>query len=418
MRLNNIPKDKCLDNTCKLLLEGYNFIPNRCRKFKSDLFRTRLMGQRVICMSGKNAAGLFYDKVLFTRKGAIPERIQKTLFGVKAIQTLDGPEHQHRKKLFAGFMTPEAINKLVSIFRKEWQRSARRWLDMNRICLFDEAALMLCRAAFRWTGVPLRRYEARHRAGDLSAMVDAFDAVGPRHWKGRCARRRTEKWMRSIIHRVRTGRLDVPCESILYQIAFHTELDGRLMNVNIAAVEMINILRPITAIATYITFGAHAMRIHPDCRESIQKKDGNYTRMFVQEVRRYYPFGPFLGARVRSDFIYKNYRFKKGTLVLLDIYGTNHDPRIWKKPWHFIPERFSYHESTPYNFIPQGGGDMRRGTRCPGEEITIELMKVSMDYLANHLEYTVPAQELGYSLRRMPTLPKSRFIMESIKRKD
>lgn len=419
MRLTNyIPKDKCFDNTLRLLLEGYNFIPNRCHKLKSDLFITRLMGRKVICMSGKNAATLFYDRMLFTRKGAIPRRIRKTLFGEKGIQTLCGPQHLHRKKMFAGFMTPASINRLAEIFRSEWQRSARRWLDADRICLFDEAALMLCRAACRWTHVPLKRCEAWQRSRDFSAMVDAFGAVGPRHWKGRCARKRTERWITGIIHKVRRGRLDIPQNSILHQIAFHTGLDGRLLDAKTAAVEIINILRPITAIATYITFGAHAMKIHPECREKIQKKDGTYTEMFVQEVRRYYPFGPFLGARVRNYFIYKNYLFKRGTLVFLDIYGTNHDPRIWKKPWHFIPERFRKRDISPYDFIPQGGGDMLKGTRCPGEQIAIELMRISMDYLANRLEYTVPVQKLKISLRRIPTLPKSRFIMEGIKRKD
>lgn len=34
-------------------------------------------------MSGKNAAELFYDNSLFTRKGVMPRRIQETLFGKK-----------------------------------------------------------------------------------------------------------------------------------------------------------------------------------------------------------------------------------------------------------------------------------------------------------------------------------------------
>jgi fatty-acid peroxygenase len=44
-------------------------------------------------------------------------------------------------------------------------------------------------------------------------------------------------------------------------------------------------------------------------------------------------------------------------------------------------------------------------------------MKVSMDYLANELEYEVTLQDISYSLRRMPTLPKSRFIMSRVRKK-
>ncbi|WP_409288415.1 cytochrome P450 [Peribacillus sp. SCS-37] len=62
--------------------------------------------------------------------------------------------------------------------------------------------------------------------------------------------------------------------------------------------------------------------------------------MFVQEVRRYYPFGPFPGAGIKEEFAWKSCEFKKGGLVLLDVYGTNHDPCLWKEPDWFIPERF------------------------------------------------------------------------------
>ncbi|WP_026065160.1 hypothetical protein [Amphibacillus jilinensis] len=34
--------------------------------------------------------------------------------------------------------------------------------------------------------------------------------------------------------------------------------------------------------------------------------------------------------RIKPDFVWKGYEFKEGTLTLLDFYGTNHDPNIWK----------------------------------------------------------------------------------------
>lgn len=412
----SIPHDKCLDNTLKLLLEGYLFIPNRHRKYRSDLFKTRLMGQKVICMSGKRAAKLFYDKYRFTRKNVLPKRIQETLFGKKAIQTLVGAAHTNRKSLFMSFMTPSRIDLITNLTRKQWQVNSRKWENRKQITLFDEAAKLLCQAACQWTGVPLRNSEARLRAEDMSAMIDAFGAVGPRHWKGRCARNRTEHWIKGIIEDVRVKRLIVSTDTPLYIIAWHKNEKGRLLEAQVAAVELINLLRPITAIATYITFGALAIHTYPKCKSKLQSKDNNYLPMFSQEIRRYYPFGPFLGAKVRNNFIWRNYHFRKGTLVLLDLYGTNHDPRIWEKPYEFRPERFRYWDGNPFDFIPQGGGDYDKGTRCPGEWITVELLKISMDFLANHLEYRVPLQDLFYSLRRMPTLPKSRFVMSKIKR--
>ena len=64
--------------------------------------------------------------------------------------------------------------------------------------------------------------------------------------------------------------------------------------------------------------------------------------------------------------------FKEKMLVLLDVYGINHDPKIWNNPNKFWPERFKNRDDNLFDFIPQGGGDPGKGHRCPGEGITIE----------------------------------------------
>ncbi|MFB5661127.1 cytochrome P450 [Alteribacillus sp. HJP-4] len=138
--------------------------------------------------------------------------------------------------------------------------------------------------------------------------------------------------------------------------------------------------------------------------------------MFVQEVRRFFPFVPFLGARCRHDFKWQEYPFEKGHLVLIDIYGTNHDPRIWEEPNFFRPGRFKDWNGGMFDLIPQGGGDYYKGHRCPGEQATIEILKASLRYLGNKMEYEVPKQDYSYSLRKMPSIPKSGFKMKNVKR--
>lgn len=156
------------------------------------------------------------------------------------------------------------------------------------------------------------------------------------------------------------------------------------------------------------------MHDFPETRKKLQSGDATYSRMFVQEVRRYYPFGPFLGAKVRQKFAWGGHQFNKGTLVLLDVYGTNHHPDLWKNPDEFSPERFMEWSGSPFDFIPQGGGDYNMGHRCAGEWVTVEIMQVSLEYLANHMNYKVPEQNLKYSMVRMPTLPKSRFTISDV----
>ncbi len=410
----SIPKDECFDSTIHLMTEGYLFIPNRIRKYNSQIFQTRLVGQKVICMSGSKAAEIFYDQNKFTREGAIPKRIQETLFGKKAIQTLDGAAHMHRKLLFMSIMTSENIDKIKIIARKQWQMSTRHWDRRKQVILFDEASKILFQIACKWAGVPLKKSTIKQKSEDMSAMIDAFGAVGPRHLIGKAARNRSERWAETIIKDVRSGKIIAPADSSLFLVAWHKDLSKKLLTPRMAAIELINILRPITAVATYITFGALALHTYPEYKKRLQTEGEEYATMFAQEVRRYYPFGPFLGARVRNDFVWKGHTFQQGTLVFLDMYGTNHDEATWENPNAFIPERFKAREDDSFDFIPQGGGDDRTGTRCPGELITIELMKVSLDFLINLLDYQVPMQDLTVSMRRMPTLPKSKFIINDI----
>ena len=83
-------------------------------------------------------------------------------------------------------------------------------------------------------------------------------------------------------------------------------------------------------------------------------------------MRRDFPFGLLLGARVHHDFEWKGYHFPKGTLTLLDIYGTHHDLRLWNEPATFWPEWVCL--SRPrLDMLPQGGGNQDTGCHCVGE---------------------------------------------------
>ncbi|WAH39214.1 cytochrome P450 [Alicyclobacillus dauci] len=412
-----VPRDKSLDNSLALLQEGYLFIKNRTEGYRSDVFEARLLGQKVICMSGEEAAKVFYDPQRFQRYGAAPKRVQKTLFGVNAIQSMDGEAHIHRKLLFMSLMTPPHQKRLAELTMDAWLSSITRWEKSKQIVLFDEAKNLLCQVACQWAGVPLQKSEIKQRADDFSDMVDAFGAVGPRHWKGRRARTRAEEWIKQVIGDVRTGELKVPEGSALQAMAFYTEFGGRQLDTQMAAVELINVLRPIVAISTFITFTALALHEHPDCKEKLQTGDDKYAEMFVQEVRRFYPFGPFVGARVRKDFVWNECEFEQGMLVILDMYGTNHDSRLWQNPNEFRPERFKEWKGSLFDFIPQGGGDPATGHRCPGEGITVEVMKATLKFLVEKIQFDVPPQDLTYSLTRMPTFPESGFVMTNVRRK-
>lgn len=120
-----MPRDPVLDATAALLLDPYGFIAKRCRRLGADVFETRILLQPTICLSGRDAAELFYDESRFVRGGAPPRRLVRTLFGRGAVQSLDGEAHRHRKRMLLSLVTPERIAALVRIADELWPAYVR-----------------------------------------------------------------------------------------------------------------------------------------------------------------------------------------------------------------------------------------------------------------------------------------------------
>lgn len=65
---------------------------------------------------------------------------------------------------------------------------------------------------------------------------------------------------------------------------------------DVAAVELLNIIRPIVAISIYVAFTALALIQFPAAAETLSSQNPLSYQHFVQEVRHFYPFFSFQGA--------------------------------------------------------------------------------------------------------------------------
>lgn len=113
---SSMPRDPAFDSTLALLKNPYQFISARSQRIGCSVFRTRILLQPTICMTGAKAAELFYDSCRFTRIGAAPEPLQATLSGKGGVQGLDGSSHRHRKAMFLSLLTPEQVGMTPNYF--------------------------------------------------------------------------------------------------------------------------------------------------------------------------------------------------------------------------------------------------------------------------------------------------------------
>lgn len=401
---------KLPEGSLALLREGYTFISSRCDRFGVDAFRTRLMLRPVICLRGAEAAEFFYGGGRFGREGAMPRSAQHLLQDAGSVQSLEGAAHRHRKQLFLDLMNKESVDRLGQAFDTEWHAAVERWRGKGAVVLHEELPRILTAVACEWAGVPAGQAAVGHRARELSLMIEKAGALGPGNWYARWRRRGTEKWAADCLDSIRRSGPDATRDTPAAAIAFHTDEHGNALPVDTAAVELLNLLRPIVAVGRFMVFAAVALQQYPKWKDILNTGQDADLDCFAQEVRRYYPFFPFVGGTARQPLQWKGQTFKKGQWVLLDLYGTNHDARIWKDPESFDPVRFRSWLPNPHTLVAQGAGDPAAGHRCPGEDITVNLIRRAIRALAAETRMSVPAQDLSIDLTRMPALPRSGFV--------
>ncbi|KOU79143.1 cytochrome P450 [Streptomyces sp. XY66] len=405
------PPSVWTDGTLSLLAQGYAWLPDHMRASADGTVRTRLLGRRTVALRGPEAVAFFYDEQHVQRRAALPDPVLDTLFGQGAVHTLDGLAHRVRKAMFLSLLKDDkGIEALREHVLLRWREAVGRWREEpeESVVLFDETARVLALAVCDWTGVPVTGAGGAQLARDCVAMVDGFATAGPRHLRARHARKRQEEALGRLVARVREQRETAPDGSALDVVARHRDADGAVLDPRPAAVELLNIIRPTVAIAWFVTFAAHALHRWPEHRGPLRgDTSGHLATGFAHEVRRFYPFAPFVGGLAARDLQWRGEIVPAGTLLLLDLYGQHHDPQLWAHPYRFDPHRYAAGESLRH-LIPQGGGDAAEGHRCPGEDITVTLLTALVTELAG-LDVHVPDQDLTIPLSRMPTLPRSGF---------
>lgn len=400
------------DHTLDLLADPYRYISRQCRRRQTEGFQARLLGRRTLCLTGPRAAELFYDARYFERRGAAPEPLKATLFGKGVVQGLDGHAHHSRKSLFMAMMGPASLASLASWLELGWTQCARQWPQRGRFSLYEATQPVLTRAACNWLGISLSNDRLMTCTRWLVSMYDDAASPGWRHLRARWSRHRAENWLTDVVHEARAQPAQAS-KSWLMAFALLEDERGRLLPARTVAAELLNALRPVVAVSVFVVFAAHAMAMRPQWRTRLKEDDERMADAFVQEVRRHYPFFPMVVARARRSFQWEGLQISKGQRALLDLYGTNHDSRVWRHPELFQPERFLGQEPTLFQFIPQGGGRALEGHRCPGEAATVLIMKSAIRFLT-WIEYSVPPQNLRIDLQRLPAMPVDGLQIEQV----
>lgn len=416
--MNEVPLiDIKMTEIKKRYQQGYHMLGELRKEVNAPVVKAKIFNKEAIVIYGKEAAKVFYDPRNFKRKGAMPKIVINTLFGKKGVQTLDGAEHHHRKAIFMDLMTPERMEEYHLILDKNLANALDN--QHGQFELFDLSKQVLFTSICEWAGINLSElsYKEINQLADYQISMISGTVTSPiDHIKGVENRKKSEKWAQELIESARKNPVPGKENIALYAFAQATDLDGNLLPIEVAAVELLNIIRPTVALTVWAALMGHALFSRPDLKQQLKNNFSELQDPFIQELRRYYPFFPMLPAIALKDVEIDGYLVPKDSWVILDLYGTNHDERTIETPEAFMIKRYvgkakdiSYKEE--YEMIAQGGGDFRQMHRCAGEWITLHSLRVFSDRLVNYYDFSVPEQDWTIPINQFPTYPNSRVLL-------
>lgn len=399
-----------LDLSLALLRRGYLALPEIWASTGSDQTHvaTRLLGRPAHVVRGPAGARLFYDETVVARTGALPAPLAHLLFGKGAVHGLDGDRHRARKALFVDALTPDRVAALGREVAAELEDAALSWCRREQVGLFDELVRVYGTCVVQWSGIAVEPHGAAKVARRSADVVDGFGFAPRAYARAWSARTLLDRWATARVREARAGDRR-PAEGTMLHVL--STGPGRYLPAKVAGVELLNVIRPTVAVAWLGAFAALALVRAPDAGRVLGDPARRAERrFFADEVRRTAPFVPALAGRVVRTTIWRGQRIRRGQYLVLDVPATNRFGGTWGDPDLFRPSRFAEHDPDAFEHVPQGGGDVRRGHRCPGEEIALELLDRTLLQLAR-TGFTLAGGEAD--LTRIPTRPKGLAVRDA-----
>lgn len=388
--------------------------------------RFKALGKQTVLLRGAEGVDAFYDSSRVMRSGAMPPFIQRPLFGDGAVHTLDGEQHRVRKNQLADVAyTDNNVDHFASLVEEELAELLQQWRLGQHLNVHDGTSLAFGRAAFRWAGISMSREESDLRAFQMKQLLDGFGRFNAEHIKARFNRIRLDRWAKKLIEEAREGRSPAADGSALAAMANLRDENGKLVDAHTAGVELQNLTRPTVAVARFAAFAATALVEHPEWAkrigEAAEQQGGQFSKTresiaFAQEVRRTFPFVPALPGLIRYNTVVQGCPVDKGDRVVIDVLGTNTNPREWENASTFDPERFyartDLESLEDYEniemLIPQGGKGVRTGHRCPGEKIAVTALAAAVSALCQPgVEISAEPEDRTFDWRKVLTRPST-----------
>lgn len=401
-----------LGETASFFRDPIAFFETRFRRH-GRVFKTRILGDDVVCLVGREAVGLLYDERHFQRAGGSPAHFRQ-VFGEQAVVFKDGAEHRRTRRLMAPLFSDEALAGYRETVDRVVRRYVERWEHAGEVRAVDEVgALCFAIANSLFAGADPDADDPRRAAlfrtfirGVLAPPIRLPFTTWSRAMK---ARDELRAYVAGAVAGFRPGAAS---HVLARMMEGRGGSDG--FTLDEIRTECLHFFAaayaPVQAAACHLLV---ALAQHPEvmalAREAARAGDTGYLDQVTHEVRRFYPIVPssFI-ARVKEDCELDGYRIPRGWKAVAALHSTMRDEQAFARPERFDPGRFAPErrelERQPAGYVAHGGGT-HQGHRCAGEWLAdLMLRSFALGLLREH-GWELPAQDLTLRPGGLAPLP-------------
>nr|GMD07378.1 beta-amyrin 28-oxidase-like [Ipomoea batatas] len=369
------------------------FVHDRMKKYSPEIFKTMILGEKTAVICGPNGHKFLFsnEQKLFTAfRPHATQRLFRS-YQPKTPPPQPQPEtvrHEEAAMIRQpGFLKPEALARFLG----NMDRTAR---ELLRDHFEGRTEVRACPLAKSFTlALSGRFFLGIDNPNRITRLISYFDDVtlgmhsmvlnfpGTAFYRANKAAAAIREELRRVVQEKKEA---MQSGAAMRDILSHMMTAGMPEN---EAVDKIMglVVAGYSTVATTITFLMKYVGERPEIYRRIRaeqmeiagrKKEGEglewedmqkmkYSWNVICETMRLTP--PLQGTfrEALTDFTYAGYTIPRGWKVYWTVSSTNNNPKYFKDPEKFDPDRYERGEgSAPYTYVPFGGGPRT----CPGKE--------------------------------------------------
>ncbi len=405
------------------LKDPFAFTLDRTRRH-GNVWKTKLLGDKVVFFAGPEAFAFFMDEDHFTRQAGSPKFLQELLHP-DAVPFLEGDRHKTRKRLLLSAFTEDALDSYLPAIFAVIERFVKKWTGGERTIAadfpqlgFDIADVLFAAADPATSNEATARDFTIMNRGSFSPPVNLpFTAYG----KAIKARDRLRAYIRQAVatkdgkgsalgilksargpagEQLPTDELEI--ELLHFYFAAHGALTAALAWLMVVLGEHRELAAKLRAEAD--------AKLGDGVPTVAQTRSLSLARAVSRETLRAFPFIPitFFGVAKR-DLEYNGFAIPAGWKGTGAIWATLQDGTTFRDPSAFQSDRLgdtALGALPAHAFVPQGGGPPD-GHRCAGEALIQLVMPAFVGWFTRRYDLAWPEQDTSAGPGGVGPLPRS-----------